>query len=567
MSHSIPSRAGQTTGQRGHGAAALLALLFAALALRTYGLGDAILILDEASSWRVATRSTGDVLLHCAANVHPPAHFFLLKCWIGLAGDSPCALRLLSAILGTLTVAAAYALVLEVTRLPERLVSLSASDHTTRATLARCNTSRFAAPVPAQIGALLAAALIAVCPLQVQIGRTARMYSLAVLLALVSCWLLLRARRAHSRRALWWSAYGLSVASLCYAHNYGLFTAAAQALFVLADCVAAAWRMSVAHAVQKAAPPAFAFSLALCLYSPWIAVLQSQAAEVRGGYWIGSLDGSTLQSLFSAWVTGVNYPPPWMVWPYTLALLATMAVVIVRRDAALWLLLVQAAVPWLAGIAFSLSTGESILQARYLAMSQSALFALLGAAMAKHKAATVGRARETNDRAALTGSPYRPPALSMVLAVLLAGPLLDRSIQSAAGISRTCDGIEAAVETIKRHRALDDLVLVSRPGEVNRMYYYLHRAGVEDLAVRCRHNPFGVTRHVPHLGSLTSDDLFIDAPDGLAYCWRLAATDEIAASAPANLKFQWEEAYGESARFSLSRYALGAAASRGKVGD
>ena len=82
-------------------------------------------------------------------------------------------------------------------------------------------------------GALFSALLMAVHPSQVNYSRVERMYSLGVLLAGLSAWLLLRALRASRRQRCWWAAYGVAVAALCYTHTYALLTVFAQATVIV----------------------------------------------------------------------------------------------------------------------------------------------------------------------------------------------------------------------------------------------------------------------------------------------------------------------------------------------
>ncbi|MFN8371782.1 MAG: glycosyltransferase family 39 protein [Anaerolineae bacterium] len=57
-----------------------------------------------------ATRSFVDIATNAALDIHPPGYYWLLAVWRGLTGDTEFALRLLSALASTLTVAAVFAL-------------------------------------------------------------------------------------------------------------------------------------------------------------------------------------------------------------------------------------------------------------------------------------------------------------------------------------------------------------------------------------------------------------------------------------------------------------------------
>jgi 4-amino-4-deoxy-L-arabinose transferase-like glycosyltransferase len=85
-------------------------ILLLALGLRLWRLGDANLWWDEALAiWAVRKGLVG-VTLWTAGDVHPPLYFWSLWGWVRLFGESPFAMRALSALFGVLTVAAVYAL-------------------------------------------------------------------------------------------------------------------------------------------------------------------------------------------------------------------------------------------------------------------------------------------------------------------------------------------------------------------------------------------------------------------------------------------------------------------------
>ena len=312
--------------------------------------------------------------------------------------------------------------------------------------------------------------------------------------------------------------------------------------------------------------PAFAFALALALYSPWIAVLQSQTAEVRGGYWIPLLDEFTLRETFFSWLTGVRHVPTFVGWLYAAAALGIVVAICCRRPVqpgtgcepaaappslrGVWLLVLLAIVPWLLCLAFSLWGGAPILQIRYLAFAQLALFGLYGVGLSL-VTTSVGNALRGVPRAAHV-------ALPVALAAFVLVPIVLDAISAAASRTNTADGIRGAVTAIKEQMQTNAVVLVSRPGEVNRVRFYLHQAGLDHLPVLCRASPFTHGQHTPHLGSLTTDDLLYDElPPEISTCWRLAVTSETAASAPPHLNLQWDRVYGSALPFRLALYDRG----------
>ncbi len=101
-----PSGRGGPPGWGAWAPPALIAL--AALALRLIRLGEANLWWDEALAiWAVRKGFVG-VTLWTAGDVHPPLYFWSLWAWVRLVGESPFAMRALSAVLGALTVLVVY---------------------------------------------------------------------------------------------------------------------------------------------------------------------------------------------------------------------------------------------------------------------------------------------------------------------------------------------------------------------------------------------------------------------------------------------------------------------------
>jgi 4-amino-4-deoxy-L-arabinose transferase-like glycosyltransferase len=79
-----------------------------AFGLRLFRLDVQPLWWDEAISAHLARSPWMDVIADRVANLHPPLYFLLLKCWTGVAGDSPFGLRLLSTFLSIPVVPAFY---------------------------------------------------------------------------------------------------------------------------------------------------------------------------------------------------------------------------------------------------------------------------------------------------------------------------------------------------------------------------------------------------------------------------------------------------------------------------
>ena len=134
--------------------AALAGIITVTAVLRFSLLGQNSLWFDEAwMAWIGQQRWQDIVPLLRAGDAHPPLSYFLMKAWIGIAGDGEAALRFLSACCGVLSVALTYALA------------------------RRISTERVS---------LLSALVIGVSPFAVMAGQEVRMYALLGTLALAS---------------------------------------------------------------------------------------------------------------------------------------------------------------------------------------------------------------------------------------------------------------------------------------------------------------------------------------------------------------------------------------------
>lgn len=89
---------------------ALAGVILAGFALRTWLLGDQNIWWDEGLAIWAVRKSWAGVTLWTASDVHPPIYFWLLKAFVGLAGESEFAARFISVICGMVTVSALYPL-------------------------------------------------------------------------------------------------------------------------------------------------------------------------------------------------------------------------------------------------------------------------------------------------------------------------------------------------------------------------------------------------------------------------------------------------------------------------
>lgn len=166
--------------------------------LRTFRLDFQPLWWDEGYSVYFASMSLPEMVEATSLDIHPPFYYALLHGWIALAGASPVALRLLSAITGTVTMPLFYFL------------------------------SRFLVD---ESTATIATLLLAISPFHVYYSQEIRMYGLVTLLGLgatVALALILK------RRPFLFPAYVILASLALYTQYYAVFVLMAHAAIILA---------------------------------------------------------------------------------------------------------------------------------------------------------------------------------------------------------------------------------------------------------------------------------------------------------------------------------------------
>ena len=163
------------------------------------GIGHAQPWRDELATWSAATRPVPDLArMTRTIDAATGPYYLLMHGWTALAGTSPTALRLPSAL--AMAVAAAL-------------------------------TARLGAVLVGRRAGLLAGLLFAVLPVTSRYGQEARPYALATLLAVLATLLLVGALRRPGR---WrWAGYAVAVAALGLFHLLALTLLAAHAVVVL----------------------------------------------------------------------------------------------------------------------------------------------------------------------------------------------------------------------------------------------------------------------------------------------------------------------------------------------
>ncbi len=246
----------------------VLASAALALGLRLVNLGGRPLWYDEAFAVLYAEKpfeamayGTLTQVGGAAADVHPLFFYSILHAWMGIVGQSPLAVRVLSALLGTATVIVAYLLA-------RRLFD--------------------------QRTGLAAAVIIAVAPFPIYYSQEARMYALLGLAAIAAVYFFVRAWVDGQWRD--WIAFGSFGALALYAHNLGFAFIAGLDLWIAWTWLrpALARLLSRPEGFQKPfgsdwvhlRPVVLSHLLLIGLFAPWLAIVPSQFGKIQQSYWV-----------------------------------------------------------------------------------------------------------------------------------------------------------------------------------------------------------------------------------------------------------------------------------------
>ncbi len=203
-------------------------LILIGFALRTWGLDAQSFWYDEAFSVLFAQQHRAlDLFIREARwNLNTPLYYITLKLWVAGAGDSEFAVRLVSALAGTVSIALAY-----------RLTSM-----------------------PTPQSSLIAPLFVALSPVGVFVSQEARMYALAGTLCLASTLILLTAMR--SQKASHWLAWWGTAMLAFLAHVLCAIVGIAQLVVGIA---ASAWRSRNQGTLIPSAQITAAFALGTAL--------------------------------------------------------------------------------------------------------------------------------------------------------------------------------------------------------------------------------------------------------------------------------------------------------------
>ena len=423
---------------------AILAIAIVGALVRFYAIGSKSLWYDEFLSWRLASfplplmvQRTGE-----ATTVHPPVYFGLLHAWMRVIGDSPIALRALSALCGVAGIIVLGLMVRAWSQLAEQSAGGPAD--------------RFRAGD----AGLLAAALLALSPLHIVAAQQVRNYTLAALFLLLSTWILARALlRPGDWR--WWAGYaGCCILGL-YTHYLLLPFVGTQALVALAYWLLVIRRRPVNEDEPEAAPPAListpilAYVIIGVAFVPWLTRFWYQSENARS-CWSRPLGFSDLVSETCVALTGTwRTAGPALSWsacaPLAILVGLWLALLIRRRWDTVFVTL-AGLLPLLAMIYYSLNSERSIIDARYLSFAQ--LFWLAAIAV------TVSLIRQ------------RPERVLVGLVIVVSAAATCYLEREQLGPHHN-PGMAEMAKLVQEKRAADELVVASNPFAFLGASYYL----------------------------------------------------------------------------------------------
>jgi 4-amino-4-deoxy-L-arabinose transferase-like glycosyltransferase len=231
----------------------IVAILALAFALRLINLGGRPIWYDEAFAVLYAEKPFATMLYGtiaqvggAAADVHPLFFYSILHVWMSMVGQSPAAVRALSVLLGTATVAMIYLLAC---RLFDKRIGIAA------------------------------AAIAAIAPFAIYYSQEARMYALLGFAAVTATYFFVRAWADN--RWYFWIAFGILGAMTLYAHNLGFAFIAALDVWVLWN-----WLRPAGRRWHRFLPLLLSHLLMLALFAPWLAIVPSQFGKIQQAYWV-----------------------------------------------------------------------------------------------------------------------------------------------------------------------------------------------------------------------------------------------------------------------------------------
>ncbi len=323
-----------------------LLIVLMAFCLRIYAIDRQDIWGDEAVSIQLSSGPLPHIIKGGAETV-PPLYHLLLHFWMRLGGASVLAIRFLSAVFGTLSVAGIYLLGRRI----------------------------FGRPI-----GVLAALTAAISPALVFYSQEARVYSVLVFLTVASIyWTVRLAEEPIRSRA--WTAYLLASLAACYTHYFGFFVILAENLVIISHML----RRRRLRGLNRWLAAQAAIGLA---YLPWIYIQGSFLTNKAGGRfeeWTLSVAAGMAERTLTAWAAGLSVSPAaaWLIAiPFIVAALSSL---FVRPSNGMGktLLIACVLVPW--ALAWLVNPFMPFFFPRYLLLAAPAYFILVASGIVAWK--------------------------------------------------------------------------------------------------------------------------------------------------------------------------------------
>ncbi|MDE3089203.1 MAG: glycosyltransferase family 39 protein [Chloroflexota bacterium] len=353
---------------------ALLTIVLVAFALRAFHLGAQSLWYDEAFSVYLAHFSLADITARTAADIQPPLYYYLLHCWIVLAGDSEFAVRFLSLFFGALMIPLMFV------------------------TGRRLFTSSLDLPRFAEEGTI-AALLAALSPLYVWYSQETRMYTLITFLLLLSSYALRRALSPSPSQGegrgegRWWLVFALANIAAVHTHYFAFVVIVFQLLFALVSQFKVQGSRLFNFELRTLKLLTCSFVAVIVAFLPWTPFVLARFGQ-DASYWRGALKlDEAIRHIFINFTTGesvLEAQAQWIAagWLGCLMVgLLAWVIIAMRKNQTTepvnhptTFLVLYLVIP-LALLLFVFSRNPKF-NARYLMIASPPLFILLGAGLA-----------------------------------------------------------------------------------------------------------------------------------------------------------------------------------------
>jgi 4-amino-4-deoxy-L-arabinose transferase-like glycosyltransferase len=248
----------------------IAAILILAFFVRLLGIASRPIWYDEAFAILFSEKGLSAMLYGTlaptgagSADIHPLGYYTFLWLWMKIFGESLVAVRLLSIIVGLVSVYLIYRIAFE-----------ALSDART-----------------ARLGMLFAA----LAPFQIHYAQEIRMYSFLAMWLLLATYAYQRGSKTGNWR--WWGLFSISAALAQYTHNLAAFYLIALALLPIFQ---KNWQTLRAMIIAGLG--------ALVLYFPWALQIPAQFSKVQNAYWVERPDISKLFTLLLVFITNTPLP-------------------------------------------------------------------------------------------------------------------------------------------------------------------------------------------------------------------------------------------------------------------